>query len=178
MTFGNRLKELAHAKYGNVDPLKQLAEDMGISSSHLSQYIGNKTEMGLSKLKILRKLGFDINYLLDEGAAPNTNLTVEEMSVEYNSRDTILDDMSKSIVAVIAHYNNNIRDKIDTDMKDLVDELVKSILWLLRFAIDLSEQNEKLNNYITLELNAKNFKHHLDLRSKMNNLIKSIEPMD
>jgi transcriptional regulator with XRE-family HTH domain len=60
--WGKRLKVLAKQGFGGVG---KLAEKLGMSSSHLSQYIGEENSPGLEFFKKVADVGGNVNWLLN-----------------------------------------------------------------------------------------------------------------
>ena len=63
MTTGQKLKKWAKNNYGS---LKKLAEILEFSPVNLSMYAKDKRDPGAPFLRKIRKLGCDINWLLEE----------------------------------------------------------------------------------------------------------------
>jgi len=72
MKFGEKLRFFALEKFGS---LTELANALGMSIGHLSQYVNEVNKPGMEFFLKLKDLGCDINWLLsdDDKPPPETN---------------------------------------------------------------------------------------------------------
>jgi len=78
MTFGEKIRWFAKQNFGNVS---KLAEALNMHQPDLSNYINGKYRPGTDFYIRMRKLGCDINWLLDEDGV------IKEPKIEYGVRD-------------------------------------------------------------------------------------------
>ena len=72
MDFGAKIRLFAKLKYGS---LAGLANAIGISGAHISQYVNGHNKPGLDFLKKLNEVGCDINWLLSDDDRPPPEVT-------------------------------------------------------------------------------------------------------
>lgn len=90
MSIGDKLKSFGIRKYGS---LKELAAELEMSPSNLSQYTQDKSAPGAQMLRRLQKLGCDINWLLEE--------TTEHVSIEEAEQNHVTVPDAFKIVGMV-----------------------------------------------------------------------------
>lgn len=96
MKFGEKLKYFAKEKFGS---LTNLANALGMSIGHLSQYVNEINKPGMDFFLKLQNLGCDINWLLsdDEGPPPETDKFISDKIKELEEENRLLRDQISQI---------------------------------------------------------------------------------
>ncbi len=97
MDFGQKLKLFAKKNFGS---LSALAENLGMSIGHLSQYVNGVNKPGFDFLSKLQTLGCDINWLLsdDENPPPETDALLKRRLAELEEENKRLRDSISRMV--------------------------------------------------------------------------------
>lgn len=97
MNFGEKLRFFAKKNFGS---LTALANSLGISIGHLSQYVNGVNKPGFEFLQKLQDLGCDINWLLsdDEGPPPETDALLRKRLEELEKENQRLHDNLSRLV--------------------------------------------------------------------------------
>jgi transcriptional regulator with XRE-family HTH domain len=105
MVFGKRLELVAKTKYKNM---VAFAEALKIKPQHLHRIIRGDNFPGEDLLRKIRALGFDINWLLDEGN--EIELAVREPSIAYYQQEesykTKYERLLKKVKVIIEEEGN------------------------------------------------------------------------
>jgi len=96
MNFGEKLKLFAIEKFGS---LTNLANILGMSIGHLSQYVNGVNKPGMDFFAKLKDVGCDINWLLseDDKPPPETDKLLKERIKELEEENQRLRDSIGSI---------------------------------------------------------------------------------
>ena len=93
--ISKRLRYYAHMRYGS---LKELAANLGVTSSTLSQYTPGKSIPGNTMQARLREIGCDIEWLMTGESEPDHK---EEVSVSQEFKR-----IRKEFSSLLREYNN------------------------------------------------------------------------